>query len=231
MALLQHASDVITVLDAEGRVVYSSPAGQRLLGYPPGFWKGHTVFGLVHPDDAERVTDMFLRGIAEPGQTEPIQFRMRHADGSWRSMEAIGNNLLDDPAVEGMIVTTRDVTERTRAEEELRLLQTIVLAVNDAPDLSGALEVTIQRLCEVTGWACGAAWTPLPDGDALEPRRSWSWRRAWGCRAGCGRRASRHWRRRFPVRTTRPVGPVSRSAWPCPSSPSARWSPSSSSST
>src|SRR5207248_9838486 len=63
---------------------------------------------------------VFLRHLAAPGLTEPVQFRMRHADGGWRSVEAIGNNLLDDPAVAGMVVTTRDVTERHEAEAALR---------------------------------------------------------------------------------------------------------------
>src|SRR2546423_239132 len=111
---------VLTVLDAEGRVVYSSPAGQRMLGYPPGFWKGHNVFELVHPEDAARVTEVFLRHLAAPGLTEPVEFRMRHNDGGWRSVEAIGNNLLEDPAVAGMVVTTRDVTDRHEAEAALR---------------------------------------------------------------------------------------------------------------
>jgi diguanylate cyclase (GGDEF)-like protein len=135
---------------------------------------GHNVFELVHPDDAPRVTEFFLRHLSAAGFTQPVEFRLRHADGGWRYVEAIGNNLLDEPAVGGVVVTTRDITERKRAEDELRLLQTLVLAINEAPDLSAALEVTVQRVCEVTGWVCGAAWTPLPDGSALQLRRSWS---------------------------------------------------------
>ena len=161
------------MLDAEGRVIYSSPAGQRLMGYQPGFWKGHSVFELVHPDDAPQVIEAFLSQVSKPGPMVPVEFRMRHADGSWRDMEAIGNNLLGDPVVQGIVVTTRDVTERKRAEVELHLLQTIVLAVNDAPDLGTALEVTVKQLCESTGWACGAGWTPVADGSVLELRRSW----------------------------------------------------------
>ena len=74
----------VTIFDAQGRVVYSSPAGKRMLGYAPGFWMGHNVFELVHPDDAPRVTEVFARALATPGLTDPVQFRMRHADGAWR---------------------------------------------------------------------------------------------------------------------------------------------------
>src|SRR4051794_19225431 len=121
LALLEHASDVITVLDAQGRVVYSSPAGKRMLGYAPGFWMGHNVFELVHPDDAPRVIEVFARALGTPGLTDPVQFRMRHADGAWRYVEAVGNNLLHDPVVHGMVVTTRDVTDRHEAEVAMRV--------------------------------------------------------------------------------------------------------------
>ncbi|MBV8297514.1 MAG: PAS domain S-box protein, partial [Acidimicrobiia bacterium] len=66
------------------------------------------------------MTEVFVNALSVPGLTEAIEFRMRHADGSWRYVEAIGNNLLDDPAVTGMVVTTRDVTERHEAEEARR---------------------------------------------------------------------------------------------------------------
>src|SRR5205807_5028012 len=120
-ALVQHASDIITVLTAEGRVRYSSPAATRVLGYPEGFWRGRDVFKLVHPDDVPHVAEEFLRRLGTPGIGEPIELRMRHADGSWRYMEAIGNNLLEDPAVRGVVVTTRDVTERREVEDALRV--------------------------------------------------------------------------------------------------------------
>src|SRR5205807_8688834 len=114
-------TDLIPLLDAEGRVRYSSPAAMRVLGYPEGYWRGSNVFELVHPDDAPRVAATFASRLDQPGLTEPIEFRMRHADGSWRYMEAIGNNLLEDPAVRGVVVTTRDVTERREVEDALRV--------------------------------------------------------------------------------------------------------------
>ena len=83
-------------------------------------------------------------------------------------------NLLEDPDVQGVVLNIRDITDRRRAEDELRLLQTIVLAVNEAPDLGSALEVTVRRVCEVTGWVCGAAWTPAPDGTVLDLQGTWS---------------------------------------------------------
>ena len=66
-ALVEHVTDIITVLDAEGRVVYSSPAAVRVLGYPEGFWRGHSVFELVHPDDAPRVVITSSRDASDFG--------------------------------------------------------------------------------------------------------------------------------------------------------------------
>jgi diguanylate cyclase (GGDEF)-like protein/PAS domain S-box-containing protein len=118
-ALVQNSSDIITVLDAEGCIVYSSPAAQRVLGYPDGYMQGRSAFELVHPDDVAHVVEAFL-SIAEPGSTACVEFRMLHTDGSWRRVEAVGMNRLDEPAVRGVVVNTRDVTERSEAEAALR---------------------------------------------------------------------------------------------------------------
>jgi diguanylate cyclase (GGDEF)-like protein/PAS domain S-box-containing protein len=118
--LVAYSSDIITVLDAEGRVVYSSPAALRLFGYEPGFMYGQSAFDLVHPDDVDRVLTQFLEELARTGPGSPVEFRMRHADGSWRHVEALGHNRLDDPAVRGVVINTRDVSERVRVEEALR---------------------------------------------------------------------------------------------------------------
>jgi diguanylate cyclase (GGDEF)-like protein/PAS domain S-box-containing protein len=118
-ALVQNSSDIITVLDAQGCIVYSSPAAERVLGYPEGYMQGQSAFELVHPDDVAHVVEAFL-SIAEPGSRACVEFRMLHADGSWRRVEAVGMNRLDDPAVRGVVVNTRDVTERSQAEAALR---------------------------------------------------------------------------------------------------------------
>jgi diguanylate cyclase (GGDEF)-like protein/PAS domain S-box-containing protein len=118
-ALVQNSSDIITVLDAEGCIVYSSPAAQRVLGYPDGYMQGQSAFELVHPDDVAHVVEAFL-SIAETGSTACVEFRMLHTDGSWRRVEAVGMNRLDEPAVRGVVVNTRDVTERSEAEAALR---------------------------------------------------------------------------------------------------------------
>jgi diguanylate cyclase (GGDEF)-like protein/PAS domain S-box-containing protein len=119
-ALVANSSDIITVLDAEGLVKYSSPAAMHVFGYPSGFMMGRSAFELLHPDDLERVQTQFLAELTTPGPGRPIEFRMRAADDSWRYVEAIGSNLLDDPDVEGIVINTRDVSDRKAAETALQ---------------------------------------------------------------------------------------------------------------
>jgi diguanylate cyclase (GGDEF)-like protein/PAS domain S-box-containing protein len=119
-AIVQNSTDAITLVDADGTVRYGSSLGEKVLGYPYGFAAGLDALDLVHPDDAEMVADVMSRAFTEPGTHGPVVVRVLHSDGSWRHLEAIGNNLLDNPAVRGVVVAARDVTERVATEEALR---------------------------------------------------------------------------------------------------------------
>ncbi len=118
-ALIQNASDVITVLDPGGIVRYESPGIERVLGYGSDELVGRDARSLVHPDDAARVWELVAATCRRPGANVPIEFRFRHKDGSWRWLEAIATNLLDDPSVGGIVVNSRDVTERRGLEARL----------------------------------------------------------------------------------------------------------------
>jgi PAS domain S-box-containing protein len=122
--LVQNSSDVISVFDAEGVVRYQSPSIEQVLGYAPSGRVGENIFvsGLVHPDDVERKRDFFNAARANPETNVTAEFRLRHINGSWRYIEAVGMNLLHDPSVRGIIANYRDVTERKRREQEIRRL-------------------------------------------------------------------------------------------------------------
>jgi PAS domain S-box-containing protein len=119
-SLTENASDLITVMDAGGTILYESPAHERLLGHTQAERTGSNTLALIHPDDQPRVLDVLARGLAVPGQVTRLEYRYRHKDGSWRHIEAIGHNMLDDPAVGAIVVNSRDITERKQMEEELR---------------------------------------------------------------------------------------------------------------
>jgi diguanylate cyclase (GGDEF)-like protein/PAS domain S-box-containing protein len=122
-ALLEHSSDLIIVLDAEGRVTDRSPATKSLSGLPASETMGMAATELVHPDDLDLVAAKLARLLSEPGATETVTCRVRARDGSYRWVEAIGQNLLDHPAVGGLVINTRDITERLENEEALREAQ------------------------------------------------------------------------------------------------------------
>jgi PAS domain S-box-containing protein len=119
-SLIEHALDIITVLDGDGTIRFESPSIEWVLGYKPEELIGRSLFEFVHPDDASAVIEAFTDAIQRPGIVPSIEFRFRHTDGSWRSLEAIGSNLLEESGVAGVVVNARDVTERRRAEEALR---------------------------------------------------------------------------------------------------------------
>ncbi len=119
-ALIQSSSDVIAIVAASGHILYESPSAQKIFGYDPEALKGVDVGTLVHPEDEERVSADFRRVASEPGSTHVSECRLRHTDGSWRYTETRMTNLLDEPAVEGVVLNTRDVTERHTLEAELR---------------------------------------------------------------------------------------------------------------
>src|SRR5215212_4261157 len=118
-SLVQYSSDIITILEDDGTVRYTSPAVEKVMGYKPEEQVGTNAFESVHPDDRDRALDTFAEILKRPGLHPPLEFRLPHKDGSWRYLEHIVNNLLDDPVVRGVVITTRDVTERNAMEDQL----------------------------------------------------------------------------------------------------------------
>ncbi|MBB4635384.1 putative bifunctional diguanylate cyclase/phosphodiesterase [Longimicrobium terrae] len=119
-ALIENASDVISVLEADGTVRYHSPAIQRLLGFAPERLVGTSAFAGAHLEDADAVRAAFDEVRRTPGAMRSITYRNRHATDGWRVMEVTATNLLHAPAVAGIVINSRDVTERANAENALR---------------------------------------------------------------------------------------------------------------
>ena len=114
--------DLVVVQKADNTLSYVSPSIKRLLGYEPGEMVGEVGADYIHPEDLEWAWKKFYEMLETPGISEPIVIRYQHKDGSWRYFESICNNRMDDPAVGGLVFNCRDVTDRVRAEEEIRRL-------------------------------------------------------------------------------------------------------------
>ncbi|MBA4116040.1 MAG: PAS domain S-box protein, partial [Rubrobacter sp.] len=119
-SLVQNASDVILIMEAGRTVRYVSPAIEQVLGYKPEDVVGKDNFTPVYPDDLAKARNLIADAVNNPGSTSVAELRLRHADGSWRHVESRCTSLLDDPAVGGIVINSRDVTERKRFEEALR---------------------------------------------------------------------------------------------------------------
>ncbi len=162
-SLVQNSSDIITVLDAGGTVRYQSPSGERILGYAPQQLIGKNLFDCVHPEDAPAVKIAFAKAIQEPGAAVKVEFRYRHADGSWVCLEAVGSNRLDDSAIAGVVVNSRDITSRVHQEERLRLFERAIAAssngitITDAQKPNNPVVYVNPSFEKLTGYAAAEA--------------------------------------------------------------------------
>ncbi|MDQ1395465.1 MAG: hypothetical protein QOG64_724, partial [Acidimicrobiaceae bacterium] len=118
-SLIEHAHDVIVVLDVEGKILYESPSVTSVLGYGFDERVGQSSFDYIHPDDIAGSAMILGDALHRPGSMIPVLLRGLHADGSWRWLEVQLTNLLDVPIVDGLVANFRDVTERRALEEQL----------------------------------------------------------------------------------------------------------------
>lgn len=120
-SIIENALDIITLIDAEGTIVYNSPAFARQLGYEPWEVLGQSLFDFIHEDDRADVMRRFKRLVTavDAPEGDPVDFRFRHKDGRWRTFEAVVSNLLKNEVVQAVVLNSRDVTEHREFEEEL----------------------------------------------------------------------------------------------------------------
>jgi len=206
-SLIVNATDLISILDPDGTIRYESPASKRLLGYDPEALVGENGFALIHPDDRAAAWAAFAAAVADPGQVLTGEFRFRHADGSWRWLEATGTNLLADPAVAGFVVNAHDVTERKRTEEALRRSEA---GLAEAQRLAGLGSWTYDLTTDELTWSAEnrrlfglAAEEPAPTWDRfldlVDPvDRDAVQRAAAGAGVGAGRDGSVEFRVNLP---------------------------------
>lgn len=128
-AMVEHSRDLVAVADGSGRYLYVNPAHTRVLGWLPEELLGRQAIELIHPDDLARVQKEFAEQVASTAEPTPVEFRYRHRDGGWRWLDAAATNLLEHPAVSGVVVDARDITERRRAfarfADEAQILESV----------------------------------------------------------------------------------------------------------
>ena len=154
-SLIENASDAMAILNGDGTVRYQSPSYLQVLGYVPEEETSRSMFDNIHPDDIAWVSEDLARLLQDPSYTSHFELRVRIRDGSWRIIEGVARNLLHHPAVEGIVVNFRDITQRKRAEEELRQ------AYERETKLRSELEEEMKKRVEFTRALVHELKTPL----------------------------------------------------------------------
>jgi len=118
--LLDNLSEIVAVIDSSGKMTYLSGSTPRLLGRAVEERVGESIFEYVHPADSGRVAELFQRALSTPGPAEPFDVRVLHEDGTYHLFEVRASNLLDDPAINGIVLCSRDLSDRKHIEAALR---------------------------------------------------------------------------------------------------------------
>lgn len=129
--LVQEGSDLIAILDVDGTYTYVSPTSNSILGIPPEKFIGRSPFEFIHPDDAERVLTS-LQKATKQHKVMVESFRFQNNKEEWRWIETVLTNMLDNPAVNGIVANSRDITDKIEEEQKLKLLESVITNTKDA---------------------------------------------------------------------------------------------------
>ena len=118
-SLIEHSSDLITVLDAAGVIRFASPSVRPILGWREEDLMNRGAVDFLHPDDVAEMAEALRRALNQAGPPLTVCYRLRHRDGSWRVLESMGRRLPDQSEGEFVVVNSRDITEKRKLEEQL----------------------------------------------------------------------------------------------------------------
>ncbi|MGD0949456.1 MAG: PAS domain S-box protein [Candidatus Binatia bacterium] len=160
-ALIENISDIITIISEDGTIRYESPSIERILGYRAEDLIGKNVVDFIHPEDTAATVRTLKAAFGKAGVAQSTELRFRHRDGSWRVIEVIGKRPTNPPDIAGVVVNSRDVTERKRIEAEARQHQAELchlLRLSTVGEMAAGLAHELnQPLAAITNYAKGCA--------------------------------------------------------------------------
>jgi diguanylate cyclase (GGDEF)-like protein/PAS domain S-box-containing protein len=153
-ALIESASDIICITNGFGNILYVNSSIEKVLGYLPEEQIGKSMLEFIHPDDVLRAASNVQLARAQRIDFATDRYRVRHKDGSWRVIDVVVRNLLDDPVIGGFVVNSRDVTEMVSIQDALKESQErYMLAVEGANDGIWDWQIAEDRLYTSVRWA------------------------------------------------------------------------------
>lgn len=164
--LIENASDLISIIDKDLVVFYQSASVMRILGYESEDVIGTSILVYVHPDDYSDVTDALTRIMRHKQARTILEFRMRHAGGAWRDMQAIFTNLLAEDVVQGIVINTRDITNIKQAQTAQRVSEARSQSIIDTVE-EGYFEIDLDGRILLTNAALSAI-LEVPEEQLLE---------------------------------------------------------------
>ena len=179
---LENSSDLVTVLGVDGVIQYASPSYATLLGHNPDDLIGTSAFELIHPDDVDRILEIFAQNIQEPDSKAFAEFRFSHADGSWRVVEGLGTTYVDAHGQTVALVNARDITERKQVEEalhqrmvELETLYKVSTTLRTTQTVDEATPIVLDAILDALNAGAGAIGLYDPTTDTLQTtiQRGW----------------------------------------------------------
>lgn len=120
--LIENATDIISMFDKEGKIIYISPSVERILGYRNEDVTGQSIFDYLHPDEIENAKKIFEKIASVSLISKFLRFRVRHKNGPWRYLEGVFNNLIKEPNINAILMNARDITSKVLVEEKYTTL-------------------------------------------------------------------------------------------------------------
>jgi PAS domain S-box-containing protein len=157
--MVENSHDILTIRDADAKIRYMSPSIHRVLGYTQEQMIGVTGFELIHPEDRPSVETALNEFWKNPGARDSIQYRARHANGTWVSLEVVAYNLLDHPGVCGVVINGRDIRERKHDEAAReQMIADLQKAISQMNTLTGLLPIcaSCKKIHDESG-----KWQPI----------------------------------------------------------------------
>ncbi|HEX2962364.1 MAG: PAS domain S-box protein [Bacteroidota bacterium] len=163
-SLIENSLDVKSIFDEEGVFQYVSPSVEKMLGYKPGELIGKNLIRFTHPEDITRLIKVFGKVVKTPESTSSVEFRVRDKEFKWHSIESMMRNMLHNPSVRGVVVNSRDITQRKDAENTIHTLLSISKKLNSTLNVDLLVEALVEEALKLSDSESGCAGLKTAEG-------------------------------------------------------------------